>query len=107
VVAAVLAVGAYWGLGIAGPSALPAVLLLLAVAAASVGLAAALWTGFGGRKAAIVSLILGIVLGMIPLSPWWGSEETGLETRIGTALFGVAVALASAYAAVRRSEGSK
>jgi hypothetical protein len=101
VVAAVLVVGAYWGLGLAGPSALPAVVLLLGVAAASVALAAALWSGFGGRRVALVSLMLGVVLVVIPLTKWWGPDETGLESRVGTALFGVAIALASAYAARR------
>jgi hypothetical protein len=95
----VLAVGAYWGLGIAGPSGLPGVILLLGVAAGSVAFAAALWTGFGGRRVAFISLILGVILAVIPMIQGWGSDQTGIETRLGTALFGVAVALASAYAA--------
>jgi hypothetical protein len=70
VVAAVLVVGAYWGLGLAGPSALPVVALYLGVAAAFVALAAALWSGFGGRPVAFVSLIMGVVLAVIPLTKW-------------------------------------
>jgi hypothetical protein len=107
VIAAVVAVGAYWGLGIAGPSALPGVMLLLGVAAGSVALAAALWTGFGGRRVALISLTLGVVLAVIPMTEWSGSDQTGVETRFGTALFGVAVALASAYAARHRRGESR
>jgi peptidoglycan/LPS O-acetylase OafA/YrhL len=97
VVAAVLGVGAYWGLGIAGPSALPTVILILAAAAGSVALATALLTGRGGRKLAVLSLILGVILAALPFVT--GSDETTIETRFGSALFGVAVVLASAFAA--------
>jgi hypothetical protein len=103
-VAAVLVVGAYWGLGLAGPSALPVVALYLGVAAAFVALAAALWSGFGGRPVALVSLIMGVVLAVIPLTKWWGSDETGLDSRVGAALFGVAVVLTSAFALRRGRE---
>jgi hypothetical protein len=105
-IAAWSAVGAYWGLAIAGPSALPAVVLIVAVAVGALGLAVALWTGIGGRRVAIVSLILGLVMAAIPMTPWWASEETGFETRVGVALFGVAVALASAYAVGRRGRAT-
>jgi hypothetical protein len=99
VVAAVLGVGAYWGFGIAGPSALPTVILILAASVGSIALATALLTGRGGRKVAILSLILGVILAALPFVT--GSDETTIETRLGSALFGVAVVLASAFAARR------
>lgn len=102
VVAADLAVGTYWGLGIAGPSAVPSAMLLVLAAAASVALAAAIWSGFGGRRVALLSMFLGIALAVVPFTNWYGSDETGLETRFGIALFGVAIALASAFAARHR-----
>jgi hypothetical protein len=83
------------------------VALLLAVAAGSVALAAALWSGFGGQRVALASLILGVVVAAIPMTNWWGSDETELETRFGSALFGVAIALASAYAVRQRGEATR
>jgi hypothetical protein len=97
VVAAVLGVGAYWGLGIAGPSALPTVILILAASAGSIALAAALFTGRGGRNVALLSLILGLILAALPFVT--GSDQTSTEAKFGSALFGVAVVLASAFAA--------
>jgi len=97
VVAALLALVAYVGLGLAGPSAIPIVLVLLVFVALALGLAAAMWTGRGGRNVAILSLILGVVLAVIGLSPW-GPDPTIAPEEIGAALFGVAIALTSAYA---------
>lgn len=97
VVAALLALGAYVGLGLAGPSAMPIVLVLLVFVALALGLAAAMWTGAGGRNVAILSLILGVVLAVIGLQPW-GPDPTIAPEKIGGALFGVAIALTSAFA---------
>jgi hypothetical protein len=97
VVAALLALGAYVGLGLAGPSAIPIVLVYLVFVALALGLAAAMWTGAGGRNVAILSLILGVVFAVIGLRPW-GPDPTFAPENIGAALFGVAIALTSAYA---------
>ncbi len=96
--AALLSGGAYWGLGIAGPSAIPAVLLLLAAAACSVGLAGALWTGFGGRKVAILSLTLGLSWAALYLVRSLSEYRAITAEAIGAALVGVAISLASAFA---------
>jgi hypothetical protein len=97
VVAALLALGAYVGLGLAGPSAIPIVLVLLVFVALALGMTAAMWTGAGGRNVAILSLILGLVIAVLGLQPW-GSDPTIAPEKIGGALFGVAIALTSAFA---------
>lgn len=96
--AALLGLGAYWGLAIAGPSGIPAVLATLVVAAGSLVLAGALWTGFGGRKVAILSLILGLVWTAFYMALAWSEQPLVQPEAIGGALFGVAISLASAFA---------
>jgi hypothetical protein len=94
----VCAVGAYWGLGIAGPSAWPAVIMLLAIVALSIVLAAAMWNGSGGRKVAVLSLSLGLLLAGLSLADPWGEDPGITSGNVGGALFGLAIILASAFA---------
>ena len=96
--AALLGGGAYWGLGIAGPSAIPAVLLILVVAACSVGLAGALWTGFRGRQVGIVSFLLGLLWAAFFLVNSLSEHRAITVEAIGGALDGVAISLASVFA---------
>ena len=95
---ALFLVGAYWGLGIAGPSAWPGVALLLGLAVLSIGLAAGLWTGFGGRRVAIVSIAFGAVFAGISLVNPWGDDHGLTTTNLGGALIGLAIVLASVFA---------
>jgi len=105
-VAAVLAVGAYWGLGIAGPSALPAVLVLVALAVGAVVLAAAMWFEVGGARLALLSSGLGAALAVLAFVQPTADGPVDLTSRVGAALFGVAIVLSSLYASwVRRRLG--
>ncbi|HEY7969700.1 MAG TPA: hypothetical protein VID95_06855 [Candidatus Limnocylindrales bacterium] len=96
--AAPLAVGAYWGLGIAGPSAWPGVIFALALALAAVALAAALWTGFGGRRVAALSLLLGTAIAVLFIVYPLASGAGIAVEQLGGALYGVAIVLCSAVA---------
>jgi hypothetical protein len=91
-------IGAYVGLALAGPSALPAVAAELAVAVLSVALAVGLWRGSGRPRVAILSLILGTIVTVVGLlHPWELDPPTTLD-HLGFALCGVAIVLTSAFA---------
>ena len=97
-VAAFIALGAYVGLALAGPSALPAVAAELVVAMLSIALAVGLWRGSGRPWVAILSLILGTVVTVVGLRhPWELDPPTTLDN-LGFALVGVAIVLTSAFA---------
>jgi hypothetical protein len=64
----------------------------------SIIFAAALWTGFGGRKVAVLSFALGVAVGGLALTDPWGSGEGTTSGRVGILLVGLAIVLASAFA---------
>ena len=99
----VCAIAAYWGLGIAGPSALPTVALIAGLAAAAIGLGVALWIGLGGRRLALGSMAIGFVLIGLAVLALIESDPTTWSGSTAWLLVGLAVVLTSAYAArVRR-----
>ena len=103
-VAAFIALGAYVGLALAGPSALRAVAAELAVAVLSVALAIGLWRGSGRPWVTILSLILGTVVTVVGLlHPWELDRPTTLD-HLGFALVGVAIVLTSAFALSEEGE---
>lgn len=102
-VAAFGGLAAYWGLAIAGPSGIPAVVATLAVAVSALGLAGALWTGFGGRRAAVLSLVLGLAWAAFFLANPYSDDVMPTSGAIGAALYGAAISLASAFALRRKS----
>lgn len=96
--AALLAIGAYFGLAIAGPSGIPSVLLLLALAAVASVLAAGLMTGVGGRPLATVSLVVGAVGFAAALFEMIASRDPVSVEPFGYGWFAVAIVLSSAFA---------
>jgi len=72
------------GLAIAGPSEWPGVLGLLALGGLSITFGIALWTGFGGRRLALLSLVLGLC-SPPPVSWLHGRRRPGSRSRISEA----------------------
>jgi uncharacterized oligopeptide transporter (OPT) family protein len=79
-----------WGGPLAG-------LLFLALAATCLGMVAALWTGRGGRRAALVSLVLGLVFLVAGAAGVVVADPSAATSNLVLALLGVAIVLASAF----------
>jgi hypothetical protein len=92
---------AYWGLGWAGPSGVLVVVGLLLIAALTFARAVAVWTGFGGRKTAGLSLLLGAGLMVAYAVEAAISDAEWSSENIAVAAVGLGIVLASTFAFVR------
>ena len=92
-----LMLGALWGLGLFGPSVLPAVIGSAIVAVMAFAYAVAFWTGFGGRRVAASSVVVAFVLVVLDVLAALGSGE-GLDAGLLAVLFAVPIILTSAFA---------
>ena len=90
----------------AGPSGLPVVIGLLVAGVFFLALAIALWTGFGGRRTAGLSLLLGAGLMVnYALQAVFDAERS--SENIAAAAVGLGIVLASAYALAKLPRSAK